>query len=345
MTSISKYIGILMVLCLPLFGLLGIIISRNIITPNDEFFQVTIGENPVINANTWRLTVDGQVNNSLTFTYSNITSQPAKEVLATLQCVDGPFGTALWKGIPVKDILDLTQVKTGAVDVVFYAADGYSSSLTIEEAKKSNVLLAWEMNGEPLPVEQGFPLRLIAPDHLGYKWVKWVIRIEIVNYNYLGYWESRGWSDDAHYTATSDWILHATLLAISFLFGGIALMSGLKNSPATEFFRDLPNYVNKKFHIIFSTGYFLTSLSVFIYWIIFTILNRGAVFYTLHGIFALISIIPLIPGAITGLKKPRKRDYKRRTWHYKWNVYSFYLFLATIILGFILVFIGQFRFI
>ncbi|MFX1574073.1 MAG: molybdopterin-dependent oxidoreductase [Promethearchaeota archaeon] len=339
-----KYIGILILLSLPLLGLTGIIVSRSIVTPNDDFFEVTKGEVPEINSNTWRLSIEGLVNNSLTFTYTNLTSQPSKEVLATLQCVDGPFGTAKWKGVPIKNLLDLAQVKNGAVDVVFYAADDYSSSLTIEEANMDNVLLAYEMNGEPLPVEQGFPVRVVAPNQLGYKWVKWVVRIEIVNYDYLGYWESRGWSDDASYTATSDWVIHTLLLASSFLFGGIALISGLKDSPVTEFFHDLPKFVNKKFHIAFSICYVLTFISSFLFWVTYTIINRGAVFYTVHGITALISIVLLIPGVITGFKKSRRRDFKKRTWHYKWNLYSFYFYIITIILGFLLVFINQIRF-
>ncbi|MFW9990178.1 MAG: molybdopterin-dependent oxidoreductase [Candidatus Odinarchaeota archaeon] len=74
----------------------------------------------------------------------------------------------------------------------FYAADDYNSSLTIEEATENDVLLAYEMNSEVLPPEHRFPIRVVAPNQLGYKWVKWVVRIEIVNYDYKGYWESRG---------------------------------------------------------------------------------------------------------------------------------------------------------
>ncbi len=334
-----KYIGILVLLCLPMVGILGLFLSRNIITPNDEFFVVSKGETPIVSSNTWNLMIEGNVNNSLTYSYSNFTSLPSKEILATLQCVDGPSGTAVWKGVSVKELLDLAQVQPGAIDVVFYAADDYSSSLTIQEASMDNVLLAYEMNGELLPAEQGFPVRVVAPDHLGYKWVKWVVRMEIVDYDYIGFWESRGWSDNAYRTPLSDWILHAELLAISFLLGGIALMSGLKRSPVTNFFQDLPKFVNKKFHIVVGIGYLLTSLSTFFYWVISTILNRGAIFYTVHGITALVSIVLVIPGAITGFKKSKKRDQNKKTWHYKWNITSFYLFLATVILGFSLIFI------
>lgn len=339
-----KYIGILILLLLPLLGLVGVVISRTIITPNDQFFVVNKGEIPNININNWNLTIDGHVNNNLIFTYSNFTSQPSQEVLATLQCVDGPFDTALWKGVPIKDLLNLAEVKTGAVDVVFYGADAYSSSLTIEEVSAGDVLLVYEMNHELLPVDQGFPVRLIAPNHQGYKWVKWVVRVEIVNYDYIGYWESQGWSDDASITLLSDWIWHAVLLSISLFFGGLAIISGLKRSPITEFFHDLPKFVNRIFHITVSISYFLTSLIFFLYWIISTILNRGSVLYTIHGITALISIIFVLLGTITGFKKLKKRDLKKRTLHFKLSLYSFYSFLITILLGFLLVFLNVFRF-
>ncbi|MFX1243021.1 MAG: DUF4079 family protein [Promethearchaeota archaeon] len=337
-----KYIGILVLLFLPLIGVMGLFVSRNIITPNDEFFVVSKGEAPFVPLNTWKLTIDGHVNNSLIFNYSNFTSLPSKEIVATLQCVDGFFGTAKWKGVPIKDLLDLVEVKAGAVDVVFHAADDYSSSLTIEEARMDNVLLAYEMNNEVLPVEHGFPVRVVAPNQLGYKWVKWVVRMEIVNYDYIGFWESRGWSDNAYRTPLNDWFVHAGLMAFSFILGGIALMSGLKRSPITDYFHKLPKFVNKKFHIIVGIGFFTMSLGTFIYWAISTFLNRGAIFYTVHGIAALISMIIVIPGAITGFKKSKKRDFDKKTWHYRFNRFAFYFFLATIILGFTLTFIRWF---
>ena len=329
-----KYIGILILLCLPLFGLIGILVSRNTITPNDEFFVVSKGETPIVPSNTWNLTIDGHVNSNLILSYSNFTSQPSKETLATLQCVDGFSGTAVWKGVPLKDLLDLAQIQTGAVDVVFYAADNYSSSLTIEEASMDNVLLAYEMNSEVLPANHGFPVRLVAPNQLGYKWVKWVVRIEIVNYDYIGFWESRGWSDNANRTFFTDWFLHAILMAISFLIGGFAFMSGLKRSPVTEFFYDLPKFVTKKIHVTVGIGFYIMSISTFLYWVISTILNRGAILYTIHGITALISMILILPGVITGLKKSRKRDFNKKTWHYRLNLYCFFIFLTTMIIGF-----------
>ncbi len=342
-TSYSKFIGFLLLFSLPLLGLTGLIISRNIITPNDQFFRVDIGNIPEINMNDWTLTVDGHVNNYLNFTYANFTSQPSQEVLATIACVEGPSGTAIWKGVLIKDLLEMAGIKPGAIDIVFYAVDNYSSSLTLEQATADNVLLAYEMNGETLPAAQGYPLRVVAPNHWGYKWVKWITRIEVVTYDYIGFWESRGWDDDALRTPLSDWVLHAILFSTSFIFGGLAVISGLKRSPITVSFRNLPRFVNRKFHLVNAIAYFLCSVSSLIFWFIFNFLNRGAILYTIHGILALISIILIFPGVITGIKKSKKRDSTKRTWHYKWNIFSFSFFLITILLGFLLAFTGQFR--
>jgi hypothetical protein len=338
-----KYSLIVLVLLLPLGGLIGYAIARNVITPNDKFFVIDIGETPEINVDTWNLWIYGHVNNSKYYNYSNFTALPATEVFATIQCVEGPSGTALWKGVSVKTLLDIVEVQPGAVDVVFSAADGYSSSLTLEEINDGDVILAYEMNGEPLPIEQGYPLRVVAPNYYGYKWVKWVVRVEIVTYDYIGYWESRGWNDNAYTTPLSSWIVHAFLLAVAFLAGGLAVMSGLRRSPVTQYFWDLPNFFGVKFHKVVSLVYFLTATGTFSYWIIYTFLNRGAIFYTIHGIAALVSIILLVPSIITGLKKTKKRDANQKTWHYKWSIASFFVFLTSVFLGFLLVFTGSIR--
>jgi hypothetical protein len=335
-----KYTLISIVLLLPLLGLFGYIISRNIITPNDEFFVIDKGETPDIDTNTWNLLIFGHINNSISYNYSSFKTLPSKEILATIQCVEGPTGTALWKGVSVKELLDLVELKQGAIDVVFYAADNYSSSLNIEEINSGDIILAYEMNGEALPVEQGYPLRVVAPNQFGYKWVKWGVRVEVVNYDYIGFWESRGWSDNAYTMPFSNWIFHALLLAISFLAGGLSIMSGLRRSPITKYFWDLPKFFAFKFHKVVSLVYFFIAIGTFSYWTAFTLLNRGAIFYTLHGILALLSITLLVPSFITGFKKNKKRNGNQKTWHYKWSMMSFSMFILSISLGFLLAFTG-----
>ena len=311
----------------------GFIVSRQLqITPNEEFFTNSISQPPEINLTRWTLSVYGHVETPLVFNYENFTSQESKLEIATIRCVEGYAGTAEWRGIRVRDILGLVQVKDGAKDVIFQAWDGYSSSLTIEEASKSDVLLAYEMNGETLPVNQGFPVRVVAPGHAGYKWVMWVYEIRIVDWNYKGFWETRGWSDDASYTSLNDWLLHATLFSITFLMGGFSVISGLRRVGKIDNW-DLPDFIeNWKFHLSLTTGYLVLAIVTFLYWIIQTFLLKGSVFYSLHGIIALISMIGLIGTGITGLLKIKGLT-PQNSWHLNLSAFAFTLYAVTIVIG------------
>lgn len=167
------------------------------ITPNKDFFVVDIKGTPSIDIKKWRLSVDGEVENPLTFTYEEIKKLPQYSEVALLQCVEGPFGRAKWTGVRLKDVLKLAQPKKGAKEVVFRCEDGYSTSINLTTAKKPDTLLALKMNDEVLPKPHGFPLKVIIPGKFGYKWAKWIRRIEIIDYDYKGYWEKRGWDDEA----------------------------------------------------------------------------------------------------------------------------------------------------
>ena len=106
------------------------------------------------------------------------------------------ISTALWRGVPLRDVLDRAGLKPGIVDVAFESEDGYSESVPVERAMRDEVLVAYEMNGEPLPESHGFPARLIIPGFFGLKSVKWLKKIEPVPIDYAGYWQQRGWTDD-----------------------------------------------------------------------------------------------------------------------------------------------------
>lgn len=340
--SNALFIKSILLLLVPLFLVILLHSSRVIITPNDQFFELQKGEVPQIDKNEWILNITGDIKNDLVFDYENFTELSSKSLVATLECVEGPYGTAKWTGIPLIDILEMAEIDSDAVDVVFWAADNYSDSLTLQEASAENILLAYEMNGEPLPEEHGFPVRLITPDHYGYKWVKWIVKIEIVDYDYIGFWEERGWSDDAMRSNFSDWITHAYLFTITLIFGGLSYISGYKFFHRDNIFRKLPNFVNQRFHTIFSVIFGIFSIISFIYWGISTLLLRGAIFYSLHGIISLIMIISLsislISGAYSALKKR-----KGRTIHKKTSDVAFFLFVCSLLFGLIIAFIGGFR--
>jgi DMSO/TMAO reductase YedYZ molybdopterin-dependent catalytic subunit len=141
------------------------------------------------------LTITGLVNNPTNLTLTQLQALPKTTEYATIICVDAP-GTILeqgnWTGIQLDTLLQTAGIKSGAVKVAIAASDGFSSDLTIDEAKQSNIILAYEKDGQALS-----SLRLVVPGRWGYKWVNMVTSIEVMNYDYLGFWESKGYSDSA----------------------------------------------------------------------------------------------------------------------------------------------------
>jgi hypothetical protein len=304
------------------------------ITPNDEFFKLSIGPSPDINIDAWELLITGLVDEQLNFTYDEIISFPEVSAVVTLKCVSGPFGTAEWTGIRLNYILDQAGIHSNATEVVFHAADGYSSSLTVEDAMRDDIILAYEMNGETLPKDHGFPVRLVVPDKYGYKWVKWITEIEVIDYDYKGYWESRGWNDDADITPLSQWWPHALLLTIATFFGALAAVSGLKFSKHSTFWRELP--FSRKTISFVTFMYYAILFPVFFAWIIIYYNYHGTVFETNHGLLALAIIILHSIGGVTGYAI-RKGKKKLRPIHLFTNLLGFMLMLGAIGTGLILV--------
>ena len=104
---------------------------------------------------------------------------------------------AKWTGFRITDLLNISGLKLGAKYVFFTSADGYSTSLPLDYLQKNSILMAYGINDVTLPPDRGFPLQLVAKGKYGYKWAKWIIRIEVVSEEYRGYWESRGYTDSA----------------------------------------------------------------------------------------------------------------------------------------------------
>jgi len=176
------------------------------ITPNEQFYVVSKnppGFDPVVDVNKWSLQVDGLVGRPVRFTYSDLKAMPSVEQLQTLECISNEVGgdlisNARWRGVRMREVL----MRAGgpgpkAVKVAFRCADGYSESIPIGEAMNATTLLVYEMNGEALPTNHGFPLRLLIPGLFGMKNPKWITRLEVVDYDFQGYWQASGWSDEA----------------------------------------------------------------------------------------------------------------------------------------------------
>jgi len=174
------------------------------VTSNDQFYIVSknLFSDPTVNGISWRLTVDGQVDRPFTLTYQELLTQPMKLQYESLMCISNEVGgqymsNAQWEGIPLMDLLQRAGVKAGATKIVFHAADDYTDSIHLTKALEPTTLLAVRMNGATLPQGHGFPARMLVPGIYGMKHCKWLTRIEVVNYDYQGYWQQRGWSDPA----------------------------------------------------------------------------------------------------------------------------------------------------
>jgi DMSO/TMAO reductase YedYZ molybdopterin-dependent catalytic subunit len=151
-----------------------------------------------IDLESYRLKVDGLVENRLEYTLGEVTDnhQSYKKVV-TLNCVEGWRVKILWEGVLVKDLIEAAKASLEANTVIFHAYDGYTTSLPLDYIMGQDIMLAYKMNGVVLPPERGAPFQLVAESKWGYKWIKWVTRIELSNdASYQGYWERRGYSND-----------------------------------------------------------------------------------------------------------------------------------------------------
>lgn len=176
------------------------------ITPTADFYIVSKnppGFDPVVNAQRWRLEIAGHVDRVISLTYDELRSLPSVQRPHTLECISNEVGgdlisNAMWRGVPLQDVLNKAGgVGAKAIQIAFRCADGYTESLPVAEALNPDTLLAYEMNGAPLPAKHGFPVRLLVPGHFGMKNPKWITKIEAVDYNFIGYWERSGWSQQA----------------------------------------------------------------------------------------------------------------------------------------------------
>jgi len=153
---------------------------------------------PKIDLETWTLTIEGEVGKAVKLTWNDIMRLPNIESVSDFHCVEGwSVLDCRWEGILFKTILNLVKPKETARFVTFECADGYTTSLTLEELSEVNVLLAYKLNGERLAEGYGFPLRLVVPDKFAYKSALWLTRIRFTAEKELGYWEKRGYSDTA----------------------------------------------------------------------------------------------------------------------------------------------------
>ena len=147
----------------------------------------------------WQLTVTGLVDNPLNLTIADLMAMPQTTIDAQIICVGPPRAIVEegdWTGVELGLLLDKAEISPGAIKVAFGATDGFSTDLTIVSAENENVIIAYEKDGAPLSEK----LRLVVPGRWGYKWIHHLNRIELVNYDFHGKYESEGYSDIAETT-------------------------------------------------------------------------------------------------------------------------------------------------
>jgi DMSO/TMAO reductase YedYZ molybdopterin-dependent catalytic subunit len=188
---------------------------RTDITPNDEFFvRYHLSDIPHVDAATWQLAVGGEgANNEVKLSLDDLKQMPATEVVAVCQCSGnrrglmqphvpgvewgyGAMGCARWKGVRLKDLLDKAGLKKEAVEIVLDGADKgvsdktpkFTKSLPLWKATDEDTIVAYEMNGQPLPHWNGFPARVIVPGWTGTYWMKHITSLMAVNKPFDGFW-------------------------------------------------------------------------------------------------------------------------------------------------------------
>ncbi len=187
------------------------------ITPIERFFVRAHTYTPSVDLGTWRLQVSGEVATPLTLAMADLRRMPAVELVGVLECAgngrafynppmpgvqwtNGAAGNGRWRGVRLADVLKRAGVKASAPAVLFNGADvplgtmpDFERSVPLAKALDPNTLLAYEMNGETLPVKHGFPLRVVAPGWAGDSWIKWVTSISVLATEHPGFWMARAY--------------------------------------------------------------------------------------------------------------------------------------------------------
>ncbi len=178
--------------------------TRDELTSNEEFYRIDINTRPpIIEENNWALIVDGLFENPRPLSLEDLMADyPAVTQPVTMACISNRIGgdligTSNWTGPRLRDVLADLGIQDGANYLQVEAIDGFYETVSMMDMIDPRTLLVYGMNGETLPVEHGFPLRIYIPDRYGMKQPKWITRITAMAEDVDGYWVTRGWSKEA----------------------------------------------------------------------------------------------------------------------------------------------------
>ena len=169
------------------------------LTPISDQNNNALKGTQVIDRATYKLTVDGLVDKPLILTYADLQAYPQVAKLMDLDCVEGWNFTAKWTGPELQAIFKNAGVKPEAKIAIFHTTDSPGfTSLDLSYIQEKNIILALKLNDITLPAQRGFPFQVVAESKFGYKWAKWVTRIELSSdTSFKGYWESYGYNNNA----------------------------------------------------------------------------------------------------------------------------------------------------
>lgn len=192
--------------------------ADDLIVPTERFFMRSNGPVPVIDPQAWQLIVDGHVERPLTFSLADLQAMPQRTLTSFLECAgngrtrfspvpegtpwrNDACGTAIWEGVPLVDVLALAGVKPGAVDLVAQGGDfpEMQRGLPFSVARDPDTLLVLRMNGQPLPVAHGAPVRLLTPGWAGIASTKWLVGLTVLDRAFAGHWNADNyvyWAED-----------------------------------------------------------------------------------------------------------------------------------------------------
>jgi len=164
-----------------------------------DFRENSIKGPQYIDVTSYRLEIAGLVETPQSYTYDEVIEQYQHyQKAVTLDCVEGWSVKILWEGVLVKDLISAARPGPDAKVIIFHAYDGYTTSLPLDYVMNDDIIMAYKMNDVIIPPERGFPFQLVAESKWGYKWIKWITKIELSDdVNYRGFWESRGYSHSA----------------------------------------------------------------------------------------------------------------------------------------------------
>lgn len=173
------------------------------VTSNEDFYRIDINTRPpVIDGADWQLEVGGLFQNQRNLTIDDLMAYPAVTQPLTMSCISNRIGgdligTSYWTGVRLRDVLEYLQLAPEAGALHIEAEDGFYETVIAEDMMDERTLLVFGMNGETLPVEHGYPLRIYIPNRYGMKQPKWIVRMEAIEAWQPGYWVERGWSREA----------------------------------------------------------------------------------------------------------------------------------------------------